>query len=105
MTQENSNTDIPVLLIHGFLGKGESLYWGSGIDERRYVIVAKIGPASSLHDRAVELFYQLVGGTVDYGVAHSEEFGHDRFGVTFETAAYPKWSKEHPIDLVGHSLG
>ena len=31
-------------------------------------------------DRAVELFYQIKGGTVDYGKEHSALHGHARFG-------------------------
>ena len=39
----------------------------SGLGSDRSVIFAPIGPVSSLHDRACELFYALRGGTVDYG--------------------------------------
>ena len=31
--------------------------------------------ALEVWDRAVELFYQIKGGTVDYGAAHSKEHG------------------------------
>jgi hypothetical protein len=35
------------------------------------VLIADVGMVSSDHDRACELFYQLYGGTVDYGEAHA----------------------------------
>ena len=34
-------------------------------------------------DRACELYARLTGTTVDYGIAHSAEKGHDRFGITY----------------------
>ncbi len=63
-----------------------------------------LGPVSSLHDRVCELFFRLKGGRVDYGEAHSAQFGHDRFGQTF-AGEYPEWDEDHPIHLVGHSFG
>eukprot|EP00961_Rhodomonas_salina_P257943 3486195-Rhodomonas_salina.1 len=62
-------------------------------------------------DRAIELFYQLKGGTVDYGAKHSKHFGHDRWGrsilqtacppeITFP-GLYPEWDADHPVDFVG----
>lgn len=35
--------------------------------------------------RARELFYYLKGGQVDYGVEHSQVYGHTRFGRIYET--------------------
>jgi hypothetical protein len=59
---------------------------------------------SSLHDRACEIFAQIKGGIVDYGEEHSAEFGHERYGRAYE-GLFPEWSAEHPVHLVGHSLG
>ena len=39
------------------------------------VMVTNVGPISSNWDRAVELYYQIKGGQVDYGKTHSEKFG------------------------------
>ena len=44
-------------------------------------------------DRAVELFYQIKGGTVDYGKQHSARHGHSRFGRTFP-GLFPEWDAE-----------
>ena len=52
----------PVVLVEGFLGGGSAWYWNQCIRQDK-VIFAKLGPVSSLHDRACELFYQLKGGT------------------------------------------
>lgn len=35
-------------------------------------VIVEVGTASSDHDRACEIFYQLVGGTVDYGAEHAQ---------------------------------
>lgn len=81
-----------------------------------------VGPVSSLHDRACELFYLLVGGIgtfvsssstgmimtdrgiVDYGEQHSKENAHERLGRTYETGLYPEWSVDRPLHFLGHSI-
>eukprot|EP00002_Diphylleia_rotans_P026533 TRINITY_DN5299_c0_g1_i2.p1 TRINITY_DN5299_c0_g1~~TRINITY_DN5299_c0_g1_i2.p1 ORF type:complete len:293 (+),score=51.19 TRINITY_DN5299_c0_g1_i2:28-906(+) len=62
------------------------------------------GPVSSARDRAIECFYMLKGGRVDYGEEHSHEAGHERFG-RWEQGLMPEWDENHPIDVVGYSLG
>ena len=59
---------------------------------------------SSLHDRACELYFSLVGGTVDYGAEHSALHNHGRYGRTFSHGLYPMWSKENPLHFLGHSV-
>ena len=80
----------PVVLVHGFAGFGRSemlgyKYWGGLTDleqqlQARYgdqiVKSAVVGPFSSNWDRAVELFYQIKGGCVDYGALHASANGH-----------------------------
>lgn len=39
------------------------------------LLIVEMGIAASDHDRACEAFYQLFGGTVDYGEEHSKEAG------------------------------
>ncbi|CAG8554511.1 10996_t:CDS:2, partial [Dentiscutata heterogama] len=58
----------------------------------------------SLHDRAVELYYQIKGGQVDYGHAHSRQFCHRQLGQTYE-GLVPDWSLENPIVLIGKGYG
>ena len=54
-------------------------YWGGKNDITNYlkkqgfeVYTASVGPVSSNWDRAVELFYQIKGGQVDYGQDHAK---------------------------------
>ncbi|KAJ3553113.1 hypothetical protein NM688_g3790 [Phlebia brevispora] len=67
--------------------------------------ITSVGPVSSLHDRACELYYALRGGIVDYGAQHAEENGHARYGRTHEQGLYPEWSREKPLHFLGHSMG
>ncbi|HJW11055.1 MAG TPA: hypothetical protein VJ598_04675 [Albitalea sp.] len=116
----------PVILVHGFLGFGRTemlgyKYWGGTTDlqvqlQSRYadqmVRTAVVGPISSNWDRAVELYYQIKGGCVDYGAAHAQTAGHlrrpeDSFhnGRTCFPGLYPAWDANHPVHLVSHSMG
>lgn len=94
LSTEAGNHD-PIVLVHGLFGWGNteiahSNYWG-GTDSLRDLLKEKgytvytptIGPVSSNWDRACELYAYLVGGTVDYGLAHSRKYGHARYGSTF----------------------
>ncbi len=120
-----SNT-YPVILVHGFAGFGRTemlgyKYWGGLTDletqlQSRYadqlVRTAVVGPFSSNWDRAVELYYQIKGGCVDYGSEHAQASGHlrrpDDFyrnGRTCYPGLYPAWDASHPVHLVSHSMG
>ena len=82
----------PVIFVHGFAGFGRTemlgyKYWGGLTDlevqlRSRYadqiVKTAVVGPFSSNWDRAVELYYQIKGGCVDYGMLHANTHGHLR---------------------------
>ncbi|KAJ0408860.1 hypothetical protein ATCC90586_007958 [Pythium insidiosum] len=110
-----ARTQHPVVLLHGVFGYGRTRplwnrwfdYWPheklAALDA--HYIALDLGVFSSDHDRACEAFYQLYGGRVDYGDAHAREFGHDRYGATFDTPLFPQWSAERPVHLLGHSLG
>lgn len=116
----------PVILVHGFAGFGRSemlgyKYWGGLTDlqvqlQGKYsdemVRTAQVGPFSSNWDRAVELFYQIKGGCVDYGAMHANNAGHlrkpeDFFhnGRTCFPGLYPQWDASHPVHLISHSMG
>ncbi len=108
----------PVVFVHGFAGFGRSeglgfRYWGGYGDiesalkksfSDQQFFTAAVGPFSSNWDRAVELFYQIKGGCVDYGAGHSAAAGHLRYGRCF-TGFYPQWNSDHPIHIVAHSMG
>ena len=88
----------PTIYVHGLMGWGEhdqiyavTPYWGLTSDLIPYLTgkgyesyAASVGPLSSAWDRACELYAQLTGTTVDYGAAHAAEYGHARYGVTYD---------------------
>ena len=114
-------TNYKYVMVHGLMGWGSydaankiAPYWGmlSGdMIERLYLegydcYAASVSPLGGAWDRACELYAQLTGTVVDYGEAHSEEFGHDRYGEDFSgRALISSWSEEDKINLVGHSFG
>lgn len=114
------------VLVHGLGGWGENAgitsyanYWGGGSDdlvgylkENGYDVTApSLGPVSSTWDRACELYAQLTGTTVDYGKAHAEKHGHERFGRKYTVPLIENWGKKInggqtvKINLIGHSFG
>ena len=100
-------TEPPIVLVPGFLGN--DTHWRISRLRRRHPhlrwLATQPGPFSSHHDRACEVFYALKGGRVDYGEAHSRRCGHGRFGRKHHEGLYPEWDEDHPIDMVGHSIG
>lgn len=127
----------PVVLVHGFLGFGPEEfqhsgfnYWGGYGDIASYmqvyrgpraVFAAAVGPISSNWDRAADLYAQIKGGCVDYGLAHVRDHGlpgqvqkppgkcwaadpRDN-PQAYPLALYPAWDADHPIHLIGHSQG
>lgn len=113
-------SEYPFVFVHGLMGWGATddmygitPYWGmtscnildylNGMGYECYA--AKVGPLSSAWDRACELYAQLTGTTVDYGIAHSQEKGHERFGRSYDDPMFEGWNAEKKINLVGHSFG
>ncbi|MFH1853354.1 MAG: lipase [Candidatus Neomarinimicrobiota bacterium] len=108
----------PIILVHGLLGWGRDemggyRYWGGGEDLEKYlreqgfqVFTASISPVASNWDRAVELYYCIKGGQVDYGQSHADQFGiiQKPAGKVYP-GLYPEWNAEHPVHLIGHSMG
>lgn len=103
----SSLSSAPIVLVPGFLGN-ES-HWHLRRLNHKFpqlkFLTMNPGPASSHHDRACEIFYSLKGGATDYGEAHSAHCGHARFGRVHKAGLHPDWDANHPIDIVGHSIG
>lgn len=117
-------TKYPYVLVHGMMGWGENVeggnggvYWGMLSDkpiaeflrEKGYeVAVPTVAPLGSAWDRACELYAQLTGTVVDYGKAHSEAYGHERYGRDYTGRALlgeSGWDLQTPVNLVTHSFG
>ncbi|MDO4246030.1 MAG: triacylglycerol lipase [Deinococcus sp.] len=109
---------VPIVLVHGLggFGRNEALgikYWGGLVDVQEdlkslgyKVFTVSMGPLSSNWDRAAEAYAQIKGGCVDYGAVHSQEAGHTRHDTRkCYPGFYPQWDAEHPVNLIGHSMG
>ncbi len=113
-----AENNCPIVLIHGFMGwgpeeMGNYSYWGGKSNyikdlsnEGHEIIAVSIGPISSNWDRAIEVFYQIKGGQVDYGSSHSEKNKIIRRPKGKKYAGlYPQWNEKNPVHLIGHSMG
>ena len=113
-----SQNQYPIVLIHGFMGWGTDemggyKYWGGEHDFEEYlesmgneVYTVSIGPISSNWDRAIEAYYQIKGGQVDYGKNHSNKYKIIQKPKNKNwDGLYPKWDSNNPIHIIGHSLG
>lgn len=114
-------TNYPFVFVHGFFGWGQYdkgadklTYWGmfSGdlvekVNRSGFVAyAASVDTVGSAWDRACELYAQLTGTRVDYGKAHSERFGHPRYGEDYTgRGLLRQWDSTHKINLIGHSFG
>ncbi len=121
VNQEEWNTNYDYVWVHGLMGWGSYdfyyeiiPYWGmlNGNMLRQLnkegfnCYAASVDGTASAWDRACELYAQLTGSVVDYGEAHSERCGHDRYGKDFtDRALIENFDSEHKINLLGHSFG
>ena len=114
-----SKNKYPFVFVHGMFGWGSAIgidkfspYWGSTtgnlmnyLNEKGYECYsASVGPVSSAWDNACELYAQLTGTRVDYGVAHSGFHHHERFGRTYSEPLFNGF-KNTRVHLIGHSHG
>lgn len=95
-----------VVFISGFLTPTDWMSYPQDIiQENVNLIPVYPSPTGSLHDRACQVFYELFGGTIDYGEEHSKYHKHERFGRTFQKGKLSVWDEDNPIIIIGHSLG
>jgi len=108
----------PIILIHGFLGWGRDemsdyYYWGGRTDlesvlrEDGYeVYTISVGPISPNFERAIEAFYQIKGGQVDYGNEKAIDLGIiQRPPKKYYSGLYPSWNSDNPVHIIAHSQG
>ena len=107
-----------IILLHGFMGwgrdeMGDYYYWGGATDLQEYLISegfnvhsVSVGPISSNWDRAIEAFYQIKGGQLDYGSSHSIEYDiiQKPEGKYYE-GFFQDWNQNSPIHIINHSQG
>ena len=115
------NSNYKYVFVHGLSGWGSYdtqnkfiKYWGmfggnllKHLGEQGYdCYAASVNPKGSAWDRACELYAQLTGTIVDYGVEHSNRCNHNRFGEDYtDRALIDSWNSEDKINLLGHSFG
>ena len=118
LTLSKAQNNFPIVLIHGFMAWGPDEmgyynYWGgkddfvSLLEDQGHVVFElSVGPVSSNWERAIEVYYQLKGGQIDYGKRHSNKYNtiQKPKGKYYE-ALYPEWSNENPIHIIAHSMG
>ncbi|KAJ3118479.1 hypothetical protein HDU96_001298 [Phlyctochytrium bullatum] len=112
----------PLIMVHGLFGWGEKpllgllRYWGGltsdivgDLRSQGYTVhQPAMGPTSSNWERACELYAQIKGERVDYGIARARRFGHARFGNDYRgKALYRDWATapDKKVHLIGHSMG
>ncbi|MCR5508167.1 MAG: hypothetical protein K6F34_05720 [Lachnospiraceae bacterium] len=113
-------TDIRFIYVHGLSGWGSYdlryefyPYWGlldgdvvRYMNEQGYEsYAASVDPKGSAWDRACELYAQLNGTRVDYGAAHSQKAGHDRYGRDYSKDPLVQDLNGSKYVLIGHSFG
>ncbi len=119
--KDSWNTNYSYVFVHGLMGWGEydlsykfMPYWGmfggelmGKLEKEGFnCYAASVSGTASAWDRACELYAQLTGTKTDYGKAHSEKHGHDRYGKDFTgDALIPEFDSVHKINLLGHSFG
>ncbi len=118
--RRSAGTDMKYIFVHGLSGWGSYdtinefyPYWGlSGGSVIRYLnnqgyesYAASVDPTGSAWDRACELYAQLTGTRVDYGLAHSQKAGHERYGEDFTGRALIDDFDSSRFSLIGHSFG
>jgi len=108
----------PIVLIHGFMGWGRDemegyYYWGGFLDLESYlreqgfsVYTVSVGPLSSNWDRAIEAYYQIKGGQLDYGKEHSKKYNlNQKPKDKVYEGLIPAWDEDNPIHIIAHSQG
>ncbi len=112
--------DTKFIFVHGLAGWGSYdplyeyySYWGmAGGDSIMYLnnhgyesYAASVDPTGSAWDRACELYAQLYGTRVDYGLEHSERCNHERYGEDYTGRGLIKDFDGCTYILIGHSFG
>lgn len=120
---ENVSEREVYIFVHGMFGWGcgeginsHAPYWGATtgdlmkyLTDRGYeCYAASVGPISSAWDQACELYAQITGQRIDYGVLHSRKYNHNRYGREYTEPLVKDFDKEGQnikFHLIGHSYG
>jgi hypothetical protein len=96
---------VVVVYINGFLAPQQDLLAAVEVFAGARVIQVSPSNVSSLHDRVMQIFFELKGGYVHYGEQHAKFHGHSPVGEEQFVGLYREWDEDHPVHLVGHSFG
>lgn len=121
LSEKDWNTNYTYVFVHGLSGWGHYdfrnkffPYWGMKngslikyLNTQGFKAVdASVAPQGSAWDRVCELYAQLTGTVVDYGLEHSTRCGHNRYGKDYsKNPLIKKWDIDNKINLLGHSFG
>lgn len=104
----------PIILVPGLCAYGEKglgkvfPYFGKAAriirEEGLECHVATFTSLAGIWNRTCELYAQIVGGTVDYGQAHSERYGTERYGASYE-GFVSALDGDHKISLLAYGFG
>jgi len=122
--EEGTGIRHPWVFVHGLNGFGDDIaspvsYWGATGGPLLPALAAEgfevhaptVSAAGSAWDRAAELYAAITGTQVDYGIAHSENNGHERFGRVYDRPLIEGWGEEDEegnlrrINIIAHSFG
>lgn len=108
--------DYPLVFVHGFLGVADLDFLGIEqyiLDYIKYkiggqLVQAKVAPTASDEDRAVQLYYDMVGGNEVY--RNLTEYNglpvpQPVIGRREIRAKVPGWGTKHPVHFICHSMG
>lgn len=97
--------NINIIFIGGFLIPKEWISYSLLNLPLNYNILSVYpSPISSIHDRVIEIFYELKGGLINYNKEHLKYYKHKNKN-SFINGKLLNWNENEPVYIIGHSYG